>query len=180
MNLTQMTQVANAYTDENMRVNQTLFFANEAIGTINAELDCELPFIESASNDYIALSETWIRQVLIPYISYSIKMNDASLQEAGVFYNSYEQGLERLKNKRKTAIPKDYQKESFSGVWRIDYSQVGVTHNIPVQPAVIADWNEYINYYKDDRVYYNGNYYIAIKDNDGGLPTDTDYWRLIE
>lgn len=181
MTLTEMTNVANAYTDENFKANICLYFVNEAIGTINAELDCILPFITDTSTSYVGLSETWVRQVLIPYICYSIKMNDGSLNEANMFYNSYEQGMKRLSDNKFSAIPAIYQSSNFSKVFQIDYvGGTALNFNIPIKPYVLADYDEYTSYYEGDYVAYNNTEYVCIRDSLGNLPTDTTYWREVE
>lgn len=181
MTLSDMVTVANNYTDENFKSTLCLSFVNEAIGTVNAEFDCSLPFITDTEADYTALSETWIRQILIPYICYSIKMNDGSVSEASVFQNSYDRGMERLKNNKFTAIPDAYQSSNFARVFQIDYV-TGLSQNtdIPVRPYSIAEYDEYTWYYEGDYVTYSNITYKCIKDTLGNLPTDTTYWREVE
>lgn len=180
MTLTEMTQAANLYTDENFNPIQCLAFVNEAIGAVNAELDAELPFIDSVSTNYIALTETWIRQLLIPYIAYSIKMNDGSLQEASVYLRMFENGLSRLFNHKDTAIEATYQSSSFGNpVVQIDYasnlSSLGLYGD-----NYIPEYNEYVIYYVNNLVYYNDVTYICIKNTKGNLPTNTTYWRVYD
>ena len=177
MNITDMTRVANSATDESISTNMAMYFANEAISVINAEIGCELPFISDVSIDYVGLSETWIRQLLIPYISYSIKMNDSSIEEASIFYNSFSLGLERLSVHKEQAIPEDYRGSSFTTAYRIDYSNVANTYDIDTQPYVIAGYDIYQTYYTNDFVVYNDTIYVAIQQSKGKLPTNTDYWR---
>jgi hypothetical protein len=179
MTLTEMTKSANSYTDENFSATQCLPFVNEAIGSINAELDCELPFINDVNTDYLALSETWIRQLLIPYIAYSIKMNDGSLNEASVFLNSYNQGMQRISDKKYSAIPVAYQTSGFEKVYQIDYvTGLASTYGIGAKPYTIADYDEYKYYYIGEYCYYGGNVYICIRDSQGNLPTSTTYFRV--
>jgi len=179
MTLTEMTTASNLYTDENFSAQQCLPFVNEAIGSINAELDCALPFIDSTSANYSALSETWIRQILIPYICYSIKMNDGSLNEANMFMRSYEQGMQRISDKKYSAIPVAYQTSGFEKVYQIDYvTGLANTFGIGAKPFVIADYDEYKYYYSGEYCYYNGNTYVCIRDSQGNLPTNTTYFRV--
>jgi hypothetical protein len=181
MTLTEMTNSANAYTDENFKATQCLFYVNEAIGSINAELDTNLPFIDDVNTEYTALSETWIRQLLIPYICYSIKMNDSSLNEASVFLNSYNQGLQRISDKKQSAISSEYQGSNFQKVYQIDYVTGLVnTFGIGARPFVIAEYSQYTYYYTGDYVTYNDNTYICIRDSLGNLPTNTIYFREYE
>lgn len=181
MTLTDMTNSANAYTDENTSATTCLFFVNEAIGTINSELDCSLPFITNVNTDYIGLTETWVRQVLIPYICYSIKMNDGSITEANMFLQSYEKGLKRILDNKFSAIPVTYQNTNFSKVYQIDYvTGIAKQFDLPINPYTIADYDEYKSYYAGDYVWYNSVAYICVKDSLGNLPTNTTYWRQYE
>ncbi len=182
MTLTEMTSAANSYTDENFKPTQCLFFVNEAIGLINAELSCELPFIDAVNDDYAGLSETWVRQLLIPYIAYSIKINDGSLQEASMFLRGFENGLQRLYNSKDTAIDSAYQSVSFGNpVVQIDYatnlSGLGLYSEVP---GFIPEYNEYTLYYIGTFVYYNNIVYRCIKNNSGKVPTNTTYWSVYE
>ena len=181
MNVTDMTSAANAYTDENFKPTQVLFFVNEAIGTINAQLNCSLPFVSDGTTDYTGLNETWIRQILIPYICYSIKMNDGSINEANMFYRSYEMGLQRISDNKRDAIPTAYQNSGFANAYQIDYvTNLYNTFGLGSAGYAIADYSQYAFYYEGSYVSYNDSVYVAIKDTTGNLPTNTIYWRLYE
>ena len=43
-------------------------------------------------------------------------------------------------------------------------------------------WSDEVAYSKGDIVFYNGNnlFYVAIQDNIATLPTDTEYWSLVD
>lgn len=181
MTLTEMTKAANMYTDENFSATQCLPFVNEVIGTVNAELSCSLPFIDSTSADYSALSETWIRQLFIPYISYSIKMNDGSLSEANMYLRMYENGLQRLYNNKDTAISSDYQSALFGNpVIQIDYASNLSALGLYQEASYIPEYSSVILYYVNNLVYYNDIIYICIKNTQGNLPTNTIYWSVYE
>lgn len=180
MTLTEMTKAANAYTDENFKAITLLYFVNEAIGTINAEINCNLPFITGADDNYVALSETWIRQVLIPYLCYSIKLNDGSLSEASMFMRSYEQGLKRLTDNKFDAISETYRSSDFSRAYQIDYTtNLYNTFGLGSLNYIAEAYDPYSFYYEGESVSYNRSLYRAIKDTKGNLPTDTNFWRLM-
>jgi len=126
MTLTAMATAANAYCDENYANTLIMSYANEAIAQVNAELDAELPFIDNETTDYIALSETWLRGLIIPYICWSIKMNDGSLSEADRYQLVYNRAVEKLKIVKDNVIPAAYQGDNFSGVYEISYDNVSV------------------------------------------------------
>lgn len=180
MTLTEMTKAANAYTDENFKAINLLYFVNEAIGTINAEINCSLPFVTSTETDYVALSETWIRQILIPYLCYSIKINDGSLSEASMFMRNYEQGMLRLVDHKFDAISEIYRNGDFSRAYQIDYTtNLYNTFGLGALNYIASAYDPYSFYYEGESVSYNESLYRAIKDTKGNLPTDTTYWRLV-
>lgn len=118
MTITEITRIANNYTDEVFTTAVCLDFANEAIAKINIALGTVLPNMTSG-DDYTALPEQWIRTVIVPYVSYSIKLSDGSINESQVnFLQRYENGLKELKKARSTVFPKDsvYRGTNFGGV----------------------------------------------------------------
>ena len=120
MNLTDLTAIANGYTDENFSTTLTKLYADEAISQINIELRTNLPaFPASASISYTALSDDWLKTVVALYMAYSIKMNDGSLNEADRFFVRYQNVLSTLKKEKSYAIPVAYQGDGFIGslIW---------------------------------------------------------------
>lgn len=125
MNLQEIVNAANNFTDENFNATGVVDFVNEAIGVINGEVNSTLPFFEvdSIDENYEGLSDTWVRALLIPYASYGIKQNDGSLSEASTYYNIFLDSLERLQRNIETAIPANYQNDDFGGVYEMDFSK---------------------------------------------------------
>lgn len=117
MTLQSITDAANAFTDESFKATVVMYYVNEAIGMINADLKSTLPFFTSASADYVALDETWIRTLFIPYASYGIKQNDGSLNEASIFLNSFKAAFLQLQQSKTLAIPEAYQSDDFGGIY---------------------------------------------------------------
>jgi len=118
MNLLEITNAANAFTDESFETNLTIFFANEGISFINARIGSTLPPIELNTN-YTALSDDWLRLLIIPYVSYSIKRNDSSIAEADRFFQNFLIGLNELDSQKSSAIPVQFQQEGFGGAYQI-------------------------------------------------------------
>jgi len=117
MTLTEITQIANDFADEQVTVAVTKGFANECIANINAQLSAKLPMFDAVDTDYTALSEVWLRSVVIPYVSYAIKLNDGSLNEADTtFIQRYNIGMSVLKKNKKAAIAEEYRDSGFSKV----------------------------------------------------------------
>lgn len=125
MTLTELTVVANNYTDENFDTEYTLEFANAAISKINLYLKSTLPFFTDPSIDYTALSESWQRSIFVPYICWAIKMNDSSIEEAREYLFQYQEGLDLLKKNKKSAIPELYRGTGFTNVYPINQYKVG-------------------------------------------------------
>lgn len=117
LTLTEIVSVANNFTDENITVSMGADFYNEAISRINAMLLTQLPYINKTSGDYAtsvaitsALDETWQRRVVIPFVCYSIKINDGSMNEASyAFIQRFQDGMKELKLQRKSAIDINYR-----------------------------------------------------------------------
>ena len=123
MTITEITRIANNYTDEIFTTSVCLDFANEAIAKINVTLGATLPYMDLTS-DYTALDEQWIRTVIVPYVSYSIKLNDGSINESQInFLQRYEQGVRELRKNKKQAIGAQdtdgnyiYRGDNFGGI----------------------------------------------------------------
>jgi hypothetical protein len=116
MTITEITRIANNYTDEVFTNLVCLDFANEAIAKINIALGAALPDM-TASADYTALASQWIRTVVVPYVSYSIKLNDGSINESQVnFLQRFEQGMRELRKNKKQAIAETYRGDNFGGI----------------------------------------------------------------
>ena len=116
MTLTDITRIANNYTDEVFAASVCLDFANEAISKINIALGAKLGLV-NATADYTDLDDEWIRTVIIPYVCYSIKLSDGSINESQVnFLQRYEQGVRELRKNKKVAIAEEFRKESFGGI----------------------------------------------------------------
>jgi hypothetical protein len=116
MTITEITRIANNYTDEVFTASVCLDFANEAISKVNVALGATLPLM-TLSSDYTALADQWIRTVIIPYVSYSIKLSDGSINESQVnFLQRFEQGLKELRKNKRTAVDDSFKGDNFGGV----------------------------------------------------------------
>jgi len=136
MTITEITRIANNYTDEVFTTSVCLDFANEAIAKINVALGVSLPYM-NLTDSYTLLDQQWIRTVIVPYVSYSIKLNDGSLNESQVnFLQRYEQGVKELKKARSTIFPNDpthslyqYRRSNFGGV--VQMPKLGTYEKFP-------------------------------------------------
>jgi hypothetical protein len=124
MRISEITRIANNYTDEVFTNLVCLDFANETIAKINVMIGATLPYFllipgsaTSESADYTALPEEWIRTVIVPYVCYSIKLSDGSINESQVnFLQRYENGIKELRKNKKLAIAEEYRGENFGGI----------------------------------------------------------------
>lgn len=123
MNLQALTNIANSLTDEAFPTRVTINYANQAISEINTTLNCNLPYFIEVTDEYTALSENWLRLVLVPYICFGIKKNDVGDYEASPYYQQFMSGLTRLEFNKDTAIHENYQGDNFDGVVTMDTSQ---------------------------------------------------------
>lgn len=119
MTVNEITAIANNYTDENFNSSTTIDFVNSCIGQINRTVKANLPLVDDTTTDYDALTDDWILTVIVPYVCWSIKMNDGSLNEANVFFAQYSRGLDSLKKNKRHAIDKDYQGSGFDNTAQI-------------------------------------------------------------
>lgn len=110
MTLEQITELANSYADEQFDEEIVEHFVNEAIAKINITLDVHLPFFDDTGADYNAIDNSWQRMLFVPYVTYSIKLNDGSLNEAQTnLYQRFETSMRELKRSRSFDIPKRYR-----------------------------------------------------------------------
>lgn len=86
------------FTDENFSVEQIVSIANRAISRINAECKTLFPFYEDTSSEYIAIPSVWQYDMISPYLSYGIKMNDSSLSEANLYLDEFYKALNTFKD----------------------------------------------------------------------------------
>lgn len=119
MTLQEITDAANAFCDESFSTTLTIHFANEGLSIINTRLNSTLPSI-NATTSYTALSDDWLRLLIIPYVSYSIKQNDGSISESDRFAEKFYRGLVSLESNKSVAIPEEYQGDNFDGITTID------------------------------------------------------------
>lgn len=77
------------FTDEMLLESQYKSYANEALSIINTEVGLQLPFVKDVNEDYEALPPSWFVRLLNVFMSYGIKMNDGSLNEADRYYERF-------------------------------------------------------------------------------------------
>ena len=119
MTLTEITSLANNFTDESATTTVAMAYANSALSSINVALKSTLPPITVAATEYVALHTDWMQLVVVPYVCWAIKMNDGSLNEAREYLYMFESGLKKLKTNKRTAIDTVYQGTGFASKYAI-------------------------------------------------------------
>jgi hypothetical protein len=121
MTVTQITNASNIFTDEQISPQLAIYFRNECLSKINIELRSTLPLIEYVhSASYTALSESWQNVLFVPYVCYSIKMNDGSLNEADRYLSKFNENLVKLIQDKNHAIDSAYRDTDFTAIYRTD------------------------------------------------------------
>lgn len=112
MTINEIANLANDYTDENFSDSLVQGFADSAISRINVELNTALPFYGDGT--YLAISDDWQRMIVVPFVCWSIKMNDSSLNEAERYRIQFESGMVLLRRNKNNAITEEYRDGGFS------------------------------------------------------------------
>lgn len=128
MELTRLVAHINSVTDEDFDFMQVIGFINDAVAKINSEAGAKFPFIDETDglelleqDEWTALSETWIRQLIVPYAAGRIKENDSSQFEYTDWYAQFEMNLAKFITKY--SIPVQYQDTtSREGRYEDDYA----------------------------------------------------------
>lgn len=135
MKLADIIKNSSIFTDETFTVDNLMSIANRAISIINTECKTLFPFYTDSTVEYDAFPAIWQLNLISPYLSYGIKMNDSSLSEADRYLDDFYKQLSNFKdnigtlvdtyNKGDTAngISSEYINEiGYGGVYGIDTS----------------------------------------------------------
>ena len=122
MKLNELMPISDSYTDEVLTASNAIKYANEAVAFINTKLKTSLPFFSNVTTDYTALSESWARRLFVPYLNYSVKMNDASLTEAAEYKQAFMLAFVDFQSSYLDDLDEEYQPENLPGVYMIDTS----------------------------------------------------------
>lgn len=98
MNLQAIIKNSAIFTDENLSVDNLLSIANKAISRINTECKTLFPFYTDSTSEYTAIPAIWQYDMISPYLSYGIKMNDSSLSEADRYLDEFYKALSNFKD----------------------------------------------------------------------------------
>lgn len=91
--LRDLVEASDAWTDEFIIDEFILKYANQCMAYINTEVGLNLPYFTDDKSKYIAIPAKWLRRLVTPYLSWSIKMNDGSITEAQIYWQHFISGL---------------------------------------------------------------------------------------
>ena len=98
MTLAEITKNSAIFTDENFSVENILSLANRAISRINVECKTLFPFYKDTTSEYTAIPPIHQFDMISPYLSYGIKMNDSALSEANIYLDEFYKALNSFKD----------------------------------------------------------------------------------
>jgi hypothetical protein len=116
MTLKNITDNSAIFTDEKFSEANLLSLAKKAIARINTECKTLFPFYNSINETYTALPDIWQLDLLSPYISYGIKMNDSSLSEADRYLDEFYRILNNFKDNLGALVDKYDQGDEINGI----------------------------------------------------------------
>jgi hypothetical protein len=122
MKLSALMSISDAYTDEVLTTTKAVLYANEAVAKLNTKFGIELPFFEDTTTDYDALDESWSRRLFVTYLSYAVKMNDSSLNEASMYLNQFEMAMMDFEGVYIDVLDSEYLTGNVNGVETMDTS----------------------------------------------------------
>ena len=104
------------FTDEKFNEENLISIANKAISRINTECNTLFPFYSSVNDDYTAIPQMWQLDLVSPYVSYGIKMNDSALSEADSYLDEFYKALSNFKDKLGSLVDKYDSGDTINGI----------------------------------------------------------------
>lgn len=104
------------FTDEKFNEENLISIANKAISRINTECNTLFPFYSSVNDDYTAIPQMWQLDLVSPYVSYGIKMNDSALSEADRYLDEFYKALSNFKDKLGSLVDKYDSGDTINGI----------------------------------------------------------------
>lgn len=131
MKLSTLISISDSYTDEVLSTTKAILYANEVIAIINSKFALELPFFTDTATEYTytdpetnteqpVLNDTWMRRLFVPYLNYSVKMNDSSLNEAAEYKSNFYEALTEFGDKYLDILDDALLTGDLAGYYTID------------------------------------------------------------
>lgn len=116
MKLEDIIKNSSIFTDETFTTVDLLSIANKAISRINTTCNTLFPFYEDSTSEYTAIPAMWQLDVISPYLSYGIKMNDSSLSEADRYLDDFYKALNNFKDNIGTLVERYEKGDTANGI----------------------------------------------------------------
>lgn len=116
MTLAEIMKNSAIFTDENFSVDNILSLANRAIARINVECKTLFPYYTDTTTDYTAFPNIHQFDLISPYLSYGIKMNDSSLSEANIYLDEFYRALNSFKDSIGSLVEAYEQGDTENGI----------------------------------------------------------------
>lgn len=116
MTLAEITKNSAIFTDENFSVDNILSLANRAISRINVECKTLFPFYTDTTSEYTAIPPIHQFDMISPYLSYGIKMNDSALSEANIYLDEFYKALNSFKDSIGTLVEQYENGDTVNGL----------------------------------------------------------------
>lgn len=116
MTLADIIKNSSIFTDENLSVEDLISIANRAISRVNTECKTLFPFYEDSTSEYTAIPAIWQFDIISPYLSYGIKMNDSSLSEADRYLDEFYKALNNFKDNLGSLVDAYEKGDAVNGV----------------------------------------------------------------
>jgi hypothetical protein len=130
------------FTDEQFSDADLLNIANRAISRINNECNTLFPKYTAVSVDYTALPDDWQLDLVSPYLSYGIKMNDTSMGEADRYLEEFYKSLQSFQSKLGKLIDNYQNGDESRGISPefIDMNGFGGVYGLNTSNAMDSGW----------------------------------------
>lgn len=131
MQISDIINASDSYTDENTIRVQANNYINEAIAIINSK-GFNLPLLKADEADYKAMPDFWQIRLLVNYVNYGVKMLETDLVEADRYERKFYEALRDFLTNGYRFIADEYvgfiqpdgtlNKDGIGGVYKLDTS----------------------------------------------------------
>ena len=140
MQIIELKNASDAYTDEEVETVHAIVYANEAIGKINSR-GYSLPLIKTNDIEYpnAILPDGWQARLLVNHISYGVKMKETDIEEAMIYLQQFDDALRDFLTKAPGILNPEYVGDKDSDGNNIEAGVGGVYVN-DTSEAIDIGW----------------------------------------
>ena len=138
MTLAEITKNSAIFTDENFSVDNILSLANRAISRINVECKTLFPFYTDTTSEYTAIPPIHQFDMISPYLSYGIKMNDSALSEANIYLDEFYKALNSFKDSIGTLVEQYENGDTVNGLSGEYINSIGYGGVYGIEASVVT------------------------------------------